>query len=216
MRRFSSLPLMHQPGEQWRYNTSAEVLGVLIARAARSPLEAFMRELIFEPLGMKDTAFSVPAAKLHRLPPGLWVDPQTGKLEVYDPVDGQWSKPPAFPSGGAGLVSTIDDYFAFGRMMLDRGVRVLSRASVAATTTDQLTPAVKAASEVMPPGYWKDHGWGFGLSVASDGRFGWDGGLGTSWYSDPKRNQLAILMTQRGEFPAFSPVYRDFWSEAFR
>src|SRR5438067_208624 len=112
MRRFSTLPLMCQPGERWLYHTGADVLGVLIARASGGgqSFEAFLRERIFEPLGMKDTAFSVPAGALDRLGTLYLTDPETGALTVFDPPDGQWSRPPAFPSGGAGLVSTADDF----------------------------------------------------------------------------------------------------------
>jgi CubicO group peptidase (beta-lactamase class C family) len=211
MRRFATLPLMHQPGEKWMYNTAYDVLGVLVARASRQPLETFFRERIFDPLGMKDTAFSVPASKLDRLAESYFANPRTGALELYDPVQGQWSRPPAFPSGAAGLVSTIDDCFALGRMMLRRGGGILSPASVEAMTSDQLAPGQKAAAApILPAGY----GWGFGVSISADGSFGWDGGLGTSWYLDPKREQVAILLTQRGEFPASSAVHRDFWRAA--
>src|SRR6266702_8721784 len=122
MRRLGTLPLMYQPGERWMYNTGADVLGVLIARASGQPLETFFRERIFEPLGMKDTGFSVPAGKLDRLATSYWTNFRTGTTEVYDQAKGgQWSQPPAFPSGGGGLVSTIDDYLAFGQMMLSQG-----------------------------------------------------------------------------------------------
>src|SRR5256712_3814512 len=122
MRRLGSLPLMHQPGEQWMYNTGSDVLGVLIARASGQPLETFLRERLFEPLEMRDTSFSVPEASLDRLATSYWTDPTSGKLTVYDePRGGQWSRPPAFPSGAGGLVSTIDDYLAFGQMMLSQG-----------------------------------------------------------------------------------------------
>src|SRR5579884_939093 len=125
IRRFATLPLMHQPGERWMYNTGAEVLSVLIARAARMPLDRFLRERVFDPLGMVDTSFGVPADKLARLATSyMATDPlhPDGGIEVYDPVDGsQWGRPPAFPSGAAGLVSTVDDYFAFAKMMLDGG-----------------------------------------------------------------------------------------------
>src|SRR6266571_3638194 len=151
MRRLGSLPLMHQPGEKWMYNTGSDVLGVLIARASGQPLETFFQERIFEPLGMKDTGFSVPAAKLDRLATSYWVNSETGALEFHDGVhDSQWSRPPAFPDAGAGLVSTIDDYLAFGQMMLNKGKhgsgRVLSRPSVETMTTDQLKPEQKAVS----------------------------------------------------------------------
>jgi CubicO group peptidase (beta-lactamase class C family) len=96
MRRFATLPLMHQPGEKWMYNTGAEVLGVLIARASGQRLETFFRERLFDPLAMKDTALSVPPAKLDRLATSYLANPQTGALEVYDGVQGQWSRPPAF------------------------------------------------------------------------------------------------------------------------
>jgi CubicO group peptidase (beta-lactamase class C family) len=223
MRRLGTLPLMGQPGERWMYNTGAYVLGVLIARASGQPFETFLRERIFEPLGMKDTAFSVPASKLDRLAPAYWID---GGL--HDGVaDGQWSKAPVFPDGGAGLVSTVDDCLAFGQMMLDKGVhrgeRILSRPSVEAMTMDQLTPEQKAVSDFFP-GFWDTRGWGFGVSVvtrcdgpaSSVGRYGWDGGYGTSWANDPKEGVVAILMTQRAAFPLLSPVYLDFWTSVYQ
>jgi CubicO group peptidase (beta-lactamase class C family) len=112
IRRLGTLPLMHQPGEKWMYNTGSDVLGVLIARASGQALETFLRERIFEPLGMKDTSFSVPATKLDRLATSYWSNPQNGALELYDEAEGgQWSRPPAFPSGAGGLVSTIDERF---------------------------------------------------------------------------------------------------------
>src|SRR3989441_1259133 len=208
IRRLGTLPLMHQPGEKWMYNTGSDVLGVLIARASGQPLEAFLRERIFAPLGMKDTGFSVPATRLDRLVTSYWTNPETGALELYDEArGGQWSRPPAFPSGAGGLVSTIDDYLAFGQMMLNQGKhgneRLLSRPSVETMTTDQLTPEQKAASGIVP-GYFDGHGWGFGVSIvtrrddvaAVPGRFGWDGGMGTSWYSDPTEEMVTILLTQ--------------------
>src|SRR5262245_16003872 len=146
MRRLGTLPLMHQPGEKWMYNTASHVLGVLIARAAGQPLEAFFRQRIFAPLGMKDTSFSVPREKLDRLAPSYWPHPETGARELHDGVaDSKWSRPPAFPDGGAGLVSTADDYLAFGQMLLDKGragrERILSTLSVEAMTTELLAPA---------------------------------------------------------------------------
>ena len=227
MRRLSTLPLMHQPGEQWMYNTGSYVLGVLIARASGQPLETFLRERIFDPLGMKDTGFTVPDANLDRLATFYGVDPATGTLAVRDGVaDSQWRRPPAFPDGGAGLVSTVDDYLAFGQMMLNKGrhghERILSRLSVETMTTDQLTPEQKAASDSFP-GFFDSHGWGFGMSVvtkrddvsAVPGRYGWDGGYGTSWSSDPAEDMVAILMTQRLAFPGSSSVYLDFWTSAY-
>lgn len=228
IRRLATLPLMHQPGERWMYNTGSYVLGVLIARASGRPFPAFLRERIFEPLGMKDTGFSVPAAKLDRLAPSYWPHAETGALELHDGVaDSQWSLPPTFPDGGAGLVSTVDDYLAFGQMMLDNGKlergRMLSRLSVETMTTDHLTSEQKAVSGFFP-GFWDSRGWGFGVSVVTrrddvagvPGRFGWDGGFGTSWSSDPKEGMVAILMTQRAGFPLSSGIYLDFWTSVYQ
>jgi CubicO group peptidase (beta-lactamase class C family) len=227
MRRLGQLPLMHQPGEQWMYNTGSDVLGVLIARASGQPLETFLRQRLFEPLGMKDTGFSVPEASLDRLATSYWTDPTSGKLSVYDePRGGQWSREPAFPSGAGGLVSTIDDYLAFGQMMFSQGKhsgsRILSRLSVELMTTDQLTPEQKAGPSLVT-GFLDGHGWGFGVSVvtrrddiaAVPGRYGWDGGLGTSWYADPREEMVIILMTQSA-WASLSPPNVYFWTLAYQ
>ncbi|HEX9036524.1 MAG TPA: serine hydrolase domain-containing protein [Ktedonobacterales bacterium] len=227
IRRLGTLPLMAQPGERWMYNTSADVLGVLIARAAGQPLEAFMRERIFEPLSMKDTSFSVPAEKLDRLPPEYWTNYMTGATEVYDEPAGQWSHAPAFPFAAGGLVSTVDDYLAFAQMLLDNGRasggRILSRPSVELMTSDHLTPAQKGPSLVE--GFWDSHGWGYCMSVTTSrasledtpGRYGWDGGMGTSWYNDPREEMITLLMTQRAWSSATPPpLVRDFWTLAYQ
>ena len=122
MKRLGSLPLAHQPGERWLYHMSAEILGVLIARVSGKSLAAFLRERIFEPLGMKDTGFTVPEAKLDRLPTCYGTDFSTGEIAVLDEArGGLLARPPVFESGAGGLVSTVDDLLAFGRMMLNRG-----------------------------------------------------------------------------------------------
>ena len=226
---FGQLPLMHQPGERWMYHTGSDVLGVLIARASGKPFEQFLKERIFEPLGMEDTGFSVPQNKLGRLTKCYSVNPETRALEDYDDAeDSSWAKPPAFPAGGGGMVSTIDDYLAFGRMMLNKGVlgkeRILSRPSVEVMTTDQLTDEQKAASPFFP-GFWTGRGWGFGVSMSTrriglastPGRFGWDGAFGTSWASDPAEDMIGILMIQRMGFgPEPAGMNADFWTLAYQ
>jgi CubicO group peptidase (beta-lactamase class C family) len=191
IRRLGTLPLMYQPGERWLYGIGSNVLSVLIARVCGQPLETFLRERLFEPLGMKDTGFSVPADKLNRLASCYIPNPATGTLDLFDGVhESQWGRPPAFPSGANGLVSTLDDYLAFAQMMLSEGrygsERLLSRLSVEVMTTDQLTPQQKAASSLpLLLGFFETHGWGFGVSMITrrddiasvPGRFGWDGGL---------------------------------------
>ena len=144
MRRLGTLPLVHQPGESWMYNLGSYVLGVLIARASGRPLEAFLCERLFEPLGMKDTGFSVPPEKRDRLAASYWPDHETGAMRLHDGIaDSLWNRSPAFPDAGAGLVSTVDDYLAFGRMLLEEGrcgrERILSRPSVETMTMDHLT-----------------------------------------------------------------------------
>ncbi len=228
IRRLGTLPLMHQPGEKWMYNTGADVLGVLIARASGQHLETFLQERIFKPLAMKDTSFSVPPSKLDRLSTSYWTNPKTGALELYDdPAQGQWSRPPDFPSGGGGLVSTVDDYLAFGKMMLNNGKHgernILSRGSVELMTTDQLTPEQKAVSGLVA-GFFDSNGWGFGMSVItrrhdvrSVGTYGWDGGMGTSWYSDPQKEVVTLLMTQRAwTSPSPPDVCLDFRTSAYQ
>jgi CubicO group peptidase (beta-lactamase class C family) len=228
LRRLATLPLMHQPGESWMYNIGSCILGILITRVSGRPLEAFLRERIFAPLGMRDTGFSVPPEKLDRLAAAYWPNEKTGRLDQSDGIaESKWIVEPAFPDGSAGLVSTADDYMTFARMLLDKGryggARILSRPAVELMLTDQLTEAQKARSAWFP-GMWNNRGWGFGILVftgrddlwAAPGRFGWDGGYGTSWYCDPGEGMIGLLMTQRAGLPLFNPVWRDFWTSAYQ
>ena len=228
VRRLGALPLMYQPGERWLYNTGSDVLGVLVARASGQPFETFLRERLFEPLGMRDTGFSVPATKRDRFVTGYAGDPSTGALVDYDDAaGGQWSTPPPFPSGGGGLVSTVDDYHAFAQMMLGMGrygnQRVLSRPAVELMTTDQLTPRQKDVSGSAFSSF-DARGWGFGVAVVtrrddlpSVGAYGWDGGLGTSWRSDPREGLATILLTQRmWSSPSPPDVCVDFSTSAYQ
>jgi CubicO group peptidase (beta-lactamase class C family) len=225
MRRLGTLPLERQPGERWMYHTGADVLGVLVARAAGQPFATFLAERIFEPLGMTDTGFSVPADQLHRLTWCYGIDFGTGERQVYDPPDGQWSRPPAFPGGGAGLVSTLADLQAFAAMLLAGGThggqRILSRPAVEALRTNQLTPEQLATASPDPSGAV---GWGLGLGVQlrrtgiarSVGSYGWDGGLGTTWTNDPAEDLTVILLAnQAWTSPALPPVSQDFLTCAY-
>lgn len=228
MKRLGGLPLAHQPGERWLYNSGSDVLGVLIARATGMSLGTFLRERVFDPLGMVDTGFHVPAAKLDRLAGCYSTNAETGAFEAFDGIrDSRFARPPAFESGAGGLVSTVDDLRVFGEMMLNQGrfanERILSRASVEVMTTDQITAEQKAVSPFFP-GFWDDRGWGFGVSVftrrdtidAVPGRFGWDGGYGTSWYVDPTAGLIGIMMTQRVVDAAMTNVYADFWTSVYQ
>nr|WP_211369959.1 serine hydrolase domain-containing protein [Nonomuraea turkmeniaca] len=236
MRRLGALPLMHQPGERWQYQISHDVLSVLVARVTGQSFETFLRERIFDPLGMKDTAFHVPADKIDRLPTLYAPDPQTGEFHVWDEAKGgRWSQPPAFQGGGGGLVSTADDYHAYFRMLLNGGMhgsdRILSRPAVELMTTNRLTPEQQAARHAMAVnnvhvsfGQGQHGGWGFGMAVrtyrgdyAPVGQFGWDGGSGTSTYADPGNQLTGILLTQVGaSAPDSIRLMHDFWTTLYQ
>ena len=153
--RFATLPLLHQPGAEWRYNTGAQVLGILLERASGQPLETFLRERLFEPLGMVDTSFSVPAAERGRFTTAYMPDRDTGALTVLDPPEGGWwNQPPAMANEAGMLVSTIDDLWAFVSMLLaggrHEGQQLLSPGAVAAMTRDHLTAAQRAFCIDLP------------------------------------------------------------------
>jgi CubicO group peptidase (beta-lactamase class C family) len=187
-----SLPLFAQPGERWMYNTGASVLGVLLARAAGQPIGEVMRTRLFEPLGMRDTAFWT--SRTDRLATSYRAMPEG--LLVFDEPDGAWSRPPAFGDAAAGLISTVDDLNAFGRMLLRGGAPVLSAEAVHAMTSDQLTAEQKARGGFGPDDF-VGRSWAYCQQVLASGAFGWDGGLGTSWLVDPTFDLVVIVLTQR-------------------
>jgi CubicO group peptidase (beta-lactamase class C family) len=227
MKRLGGLPLVYQPGERWLYHTGSDVLGVLITRATGQPLETFLQQRLFAPLGMRDTGFHVPPGKLSRLAGAYMMDPQTKALGFFDdPANSLWSKPPPFAAGGSGLVSTVDDFHAFYRMLMAGGVhegqRLLARPTVRLMMSDQLTDGQKRGTELF---FGHGASWGMGGAVvtrrtdifATPGRFGWDGGYGTSAHLDPAEDMIGILMTQRMmEQPVPPRVSRDFWTGAYQ
>ena len=192
MARLGELPLLAQPGERWLYSAGSQVLGVLAARAAGAPFEDVMRERVLAPLGMDDTAFY--ANDTSRLATAY--ERRDGQLAVSDPPDGQWSRPPRFPDGAAGLVSTAEDLLRFGRMLLlPGGNPVLTAGTVAEMTSDQLTPAQLA--RVWPGfSFLGDRGWGYGVSVTEWG-YSWEGGSGTAWANVPDQDLTVVVLTQR-------------------
>ena len=190
--RLGELPLLAQPGERWLYSSGSQVLGVLAARAVGAPFGDVLRERLLAPLGMADTGFG--AADTTRLATAY--ERRDGRLTVTDRPDGQWSRPPLFPDGAAGLVSSADDLVAFGRMLLRGGDPVLTPATVAEMTRDQLTAAQRA--NVWPGfSFLEDRGWGYGLSVLDDGRYTWEGGSGTAWSNVPAQDLTVVVLTQR-------------------
>ncbi|MFB7824211.1 serine hydrolase domain-containing protein [Streptomyces hydrogenans] len=236
MRRLGELPLSYQPGERWQYDLSNEVAGVLVSRVAGVPLETFLRERVLGPLGMRDTGFHVPPEKIDRLPTLYGPDPRTGEFLVWDEAaGGRCSRPPAFQGAGGGLVSTVDDYHAYFRMLLAGGTldgeRILSRSAVELMTTNRLTPDQLAARTSMfrdmahlAPGQAQHGGWGFGMAVRTQrvdyaplGQFGWDGGTGTTAYADPRNGLIGILLTQVGmSTPDSARLIHDFWTTLYQ
>jgi CubicO group peptidase (beta-lactamase class C family) len=224
LKRLGTLPLMAEPGEEWLYNTGSYLLGVLLTRATGVALPELLRRLIFEPLGMKDTGFVVPPGARDRLVNAYQLE--AGRLQLYDAAAASaWSSAPAFPDAGAGLVSTVDDYFLFARMLSEQGRagrhRLLSEAAVAAMTRDHLSPSQRSGGAAI---LGSGRGWGFGMAVvesASDaglprGAYGWNGGLGTSWLSDPASGVSAILLTQTlFDSPVAPAVHQEFQRAVF-
>ncbi|MFF3938070.1 serine hydrolase domain-containing protein [Streptomyces phaeofaciens] len=213
------VPLLHQPGEAWLYGTASDVQGILIARVSGRPLPEFLAERVFEPLGMKDTAFEVPKEKRDRFTTAYRPD-GAGALEVADTPDGGWSRVPAFPSGGGGLASTADDWLAFARLLLNGGEAggraLLSPASVSRMTSNHLTAQQREAGALFLEG----QGWGYGGAVDVSpvdpwnvpGRYGWVGGTGTTAHIVPRTGRVTILLTQVAmENPTPTPLMRDFW-----
>jgi len=235
--RLASLPLLDQPGSRWRYNTGAAVAGVLIERVAGAPLGEVLRERVFEPLGMADTGFCVPAAKRDRFTTFYATGTGTEGPRVLDRPDGWWAAPPKFPDASGALVSTVDDLYAFASMLAadgrtGDGGRLLSAASVRQMTRDRMTAAERAESRI----FVGDHsGWGLMMLVPAAGAgntaegagntadnskipggFGWDGGSGTAWRTDTSRGLTGILLTQRmATSPEPIPLVTDFWAAAY-
>ena len=224
--RFATLPLMDQPGDGWRYNTGAQVLGVLMERATGRPLEEHLRSRLFEPLGMVDTAFSVPAQARSRFTTAYAPDGVTGELRLLDPpVGGWWNEPPAMANAAGMLVSTLDDVWRFVAMLraggVHRGEQVLSAESVAAMTRDHLTAEQRASATL----FLGEHGgWGYGMAAPGPitgeppvpWGYGWDGGTGTTWRSDPVRGLTGIMLTQRAMTSPEPPaLFTEFWDAAY-
>ncbi|MEW6344992.1 MAG: serine hydrolase domain-containing protein [Paraburkholderia sp.] len=211
--RVATLPLMFQPGTRWHYGIATDILGVLIERVSGLTLGEFFRTRIFEPLGMRDTAFSVPETQLARLATAYGIHPGTRERVVEDrPATSRWANPKRFQGGGGGLVSTAEDYLQFARLLLARGrvgeTRLLSHRSVDLMRSNFLSRdqrRVPAFGQIV----WAGQGFGLGLSIVDDpaqqlplgyrstGSFGWPGAYGTSWFADPVENLIGLMLIQR-------------------
>lgn len=177
----------------WRYELAYALLGVVLARASGKDLDLLMRERLFKPLAMSETAFV--ASSEHLVP--SFMQGESGLVGFDGTVNSRWSRTPAFPDARSGLVSTTSDLLRFARMLLDDGGCLLSPELAAAMTTDQLTAEQRSGPSAQA--FLDGGGWGYGVGVL-DGpvgrRYGWGGGLGTLWYSWPEHGAAAVLMTQ--------------------
>jgi CubicO group peptidase (beta-lactamase class C family) len=208
VRRIASLPLMYHPGERWFYSVATDVVGHLVEVISGMSLDTYFEERILNPLGLKDTAFYVPEAKLDRFA-ALYGPGEDGSLKLLDdPATGAYSKPPHLQPGGHGLVSTTTDYLRFCQMLLNGGgldkARLLGRKTVELMTMNHLPESL------IPIGWPPDvmHGYGFGLGfrvrvndaqaglLGSVDEYAWGGHASTSFFIDPKEELIAILMPQ--------------------
>jgi CubicO group peptidase (beta-lactamase class C family) len=198
----ASLPLMCQPGVEWNYSRSTDILGRLIEVITGKTLGAFLTERILAPLQMAETAFHTGEANADRLAEPFATDPWTGeKVQLFDMLE-----KPAMESGGGGLVSTTMDYARFCQMLLNGGtldgVRIIGRKTLQLMAADHLGPGVRIQGTLLTPG----HGFGLGFAVrtqegmasfaGSPGQFFWSGTGGTFFWIDPKEDLFAVFMSQ--------------------
>lgn len=208
LERLGAVPLVYAPGERFMYNTPSTVAGVLIPRVSGMGLDQFMETKIFDPLGMRDTGFVVPADKRARLASYYRAGEQPGTLVKVEDNETRYREPPVFPSASGGLVSTVDDYLRFARMLLQKGevdgVRLLSRESVELMTTDQM-PKEPHRRFFISDGFWRGAGFGLGLQVTTEwldpgpsaGSFWWHGATGVQWTADPHEDLIFLRFIQR-------------------
>jgi CubicO group peptidase (beta-lactamase class C family) len=211
----ASLPLMSQPGAQWNYSRSTDILGRIIEIVSGKTLGAFLTERILAPLQMAETAFHTAEDNAGRLAEAFPTDPWNGeKVQLFDML-----KRPAMESGGGGLVSTTMDYARFCQMLLNGGTldgaAIIGRKTLQLMASDHLGPHVKVDSPLMPPG----HGFGLGFAVrthqgmapfpGSPGQFFWSGMAGTFFWIDPAEEMFAVLMMQ-------GPGQREYIRSLFR
>jgi CubicO group peptidase (beta-lactamase class C family) len=209
MKALAALPLSYPPGERFHYSHATDVLGFLIGRIAGMPFREFLMRRILGPLGMGDTDFWIPPEKRERAAVVYRQIEETGALE---PVDfARRTAPPGFCGGGGGLVSTLDDYLRFARMLLNEGeldgARLLRPETVALMRTNRLTEAQREHTFMGIP-FWVGSGFGLGVSVildaakqawmgaGTDGAYGWPGAFGTWWRVDPKEEMILIYLVQ--------------------
>ena len=210
--KVAKIPLITQPGTEWRYSVAADIQGYIVQKLSGEPLGVFEREHIFGPLGMKDTGYMVPADKLARLATSYGVSPLTGQLGDASPYIDDLSHPPHMESGGGGLVSTAGDYARFAKMLLNGGeldgVRILKPETVALMRTNQLPGNLRVDSNgAGKTSFGEAVGFGLDFMVINDpakaqtpvgkGTFSWGGAAGTWFWIDPTNDVIFLGMIQR-------------------
>lgn len=193
----AALPLAFEPGTGWRYHHSFGLLGILLDRVTDGTVQDVLAETVFGPAGMVDTGYTVPPEQVHRLPAAFRRSADGHGLELSEPAGaGFYAAPAPFDVSHSELVSTLSDYHAFLRALIDG--RLIGPDLLDALRSDQVAEASKSDDSFFP-GFWDSTGWGFGVSVVTDGphraRFGWSGGLGTDFYIDPD-GTICIVLTQ--------------------
>lgn len=221
----AKIPLEFSPGEAWNYSVATDVLGYLIEKISGQPFEQFLKERIFDPLGMNDTGFFVPPAKAHRLAACYAADGKGGIALQDDPTRSSFLSPPSFVSGGGGLCSTAADYLTFCRVLLNRGelggVRLLGPKTLALMTSNHLPGGrdlTEMSKSLFSEANYAGVGFGLGFSVTmnpsltliagSAGEFAWGGAATTTFWIDPKEDLIVIFMTQVLPSSAY-PVRRE-------
>jgi CubicO group peptidase (beta-lactamase class C family) len=212
-RRLGRIPLSFNPGTDYRYGLSADILGAVVEAVSGMKFGDFLRTRLFEPLGMHDTGFYVPAEKHNRLA-RVYQGTSYGGLEPYFDahlgIQNDLSFPPAFESGGAGLVSTIDDYLAFCRMLLQDGSfggrQILQPQTVGFMRSAHINDALQLCFDRDMP-HLAGYSYGNLLRIMTDparaktfgcaGEYGWDGWLGTFMMIDPQNKLIMVFMQQR-------------------
>ncbi len=195
-KKLGDIPLVHEPGTQWEYGVSTDILGYLVEVVSRMPFEAFLQKRLFEPLGMSDTAFSVPKEHMDRFA-SLYSPTQEGKLQLarHAPLANDDLR--FFPSGGGGLVSTAADYLRFCQMFLNGGeldgVRILKSETVELM---RYPHHQYRENEAIGLGFHVLTHKNYGESQRSSGVFSWSGAAATTFWIDPDKELVAILMTQ--------------------
>lgn len=226
--RIAALPVDFEPGTRWQYSMAQDVLGRLVEIVSGQSFDSFLEERIFRPLGMTDTGFHVPAGKAARFC-SVYPAPDDGANPPLDrAADSSFLSPPGFPSGGGGLVSTLDDYLAFARMLMDGGRDLLKPETVAEMTRNHLGDGRDMAQMGVTEfsgDVWEGFGFGLTMSVVIDpvraqsagpgGEYGWSGAAGTFFFNAPEPRLTAILLTQYMPSRAY-PIRRAFRESVYQ